>query len=391
MSQHVLIDNNTEPRELYSRGSYYIHNIETTNTWIEIDYTQLKANAMRIKTIIGNSIIMAVVKGNAYGHGLTLIGSMCDTIPEISWLCTALLSEALTLRKMGIVKPILVMGFIDNSLEQAIINDIDITIWSTKQAQEINNIAKKLNKKAYVHIKIDTGLGRLGIMPQKIKSLLAVIKKLSWIIVHGIFTHFSESNAHESSYTEKQIALFNQVLTTTIDSGFFIPLIHAANSAGYMNFPHARYTAIRTAASLFGLAETQSLGMKPIMQWKTRIAALKNIPTGQYIGYARTYITQKKTRIAVLPVGYADGYDRKLSNKGVVYIHNSPCNVIGRVCMNAVIVDVTHLNNKITVGDEVILLGNQPGCTADDIAANIGSFNREIVTRINPLIKRITI
>lgn len=359
-----------------------------TASWFELDAAAFAYNLSCIRTVVGpDKAIMAVVKANAYGHGLKEIGQLCERNPEVAWLCTASLSEALVLRAHGICKSILVMCFIDVAPEQAILNDIDLPVYTYEQARVLDDVARSLGALVYMHVKIDTGLSRLGVLPENALALIEQINQLSHVRIRGLWTHFSQSDDADPAYTLMQIERFDQVIAQCAGMLPESLLIHAANSAGAIRFGQARYTGVRVGAAMYGMGDARAVGVRPVVHWKTRVYEMRDLNAGVPVSYACTYITKRPTRMALLPVGYGDGYDRRLSNCGVVYIRGQQAPVIGRVCMNVVLVDVTDIPG-VCSGDEVILVGALSGCSVDDIARQTGALNRDIATGFSPFIDR---
>lgn len=368
------------------------------NTWVEINAHALEHNIKNYKAIVAPALLAPVIKSNAYGHGINTIAKILDNHRDVGLICVASLSEAIALRGMGIGKPLLVLSIIDADLQNAVMYDIDTIIYNLHDALELNAIAQRLNKQAKVHIKVDTGLSRLGLLQEEAIKLAQVIHALPAVILHGIFTHFASAESSNQAFTNQQISQFNRVIDILHDQGIWIPLKHTASSAATTANQASHFTMPRIGIGLYGLWPSQDnkeltalahpeFSLQPILTWKTRIIQIKEIPAGSHVGYNLTYQASRKTRIATLPIGYWDGYDRRLSNKGMVLINNQLAPVVGIVAMNLTMVDVTDI--QAAPGDEVTLLGNHPGVTAEDIAKHCKTINYEIVTRINPLINRI--
>ena len=369
-------------------------------TWIEINQKAFNHNIACFKKIIGPHVALApVIKSNAYGHGLNLIAELCEKNNNMQWLCTVSLSEAIQVRKYTPSKSILVLSIIDDDLERALEHAIDLVVYDISMVIALNDVAKKYNKKAYIHIKVDTGLSRLGVLHSQILDFITQVLKLEYIIIRALFTHLAESENNKSSFSHKQISLFNDIITRLESKNIQIPLKHISCSAALTTLPTSHFTLARLGIGIYGLWPSldnkkvvedkyPDFSLQPVLTWKTRIIQIKEIPALSYIGYDRTYLTLKPTKIAILPVGYWDGYDRLLSNKGFVLINNSLAPIRGRIAMNMMMVDVTNIASLQT-NDSVTLLGNNPLIDASNLANLCSTINYEITTKINPLLPRI--
>lgn len=367
-------------------------------TWLELDARAFDHNVQRYKKMVHPARLAVVVKSNAYGHGLYQIAQLAQNNANIDYLCTVSLSEAVALREHGISKPLLVLSILDDTLENACLYDIDVVIFSWQQALALHECARKHTKKINVHIKVDTGLTRLGIPYTHAVEFIQNVRHLSHVNVHGIFTHFAESEKTDQTFTRLQIERFNMVVTALKKEDIHIPLQHTSCSAAITSSQLSHFTMARAGIGIYGLwpsfenkemthQQFPSFSLKPVLTWKTTIMHVQEIEPGTSVGYDRTFVAHKAASIATLPVGYWDGYDRGLSNKGIVYIKNNPARVVGRVAMNLMMIDVSDINAR--VGDEVMLLGARDGITADNLANECNTINYEFVTRINPLLLRI--
>jgi len=355
-------------------------------TWIEVNLDAIAQNVRNIKKLIGEKTeLMAVVKGNAYGH------DVLEVVPVVlnngaTRLAVARLEEGIFLLKAGITVPILVLGLtLKQQAELLVSYSITPTVSEYEMIEELSKFAVKEERTAKVHLKVDTGMGRIGILPDHILDLVKKIKALKNIEIEGIFTHFSVADEKDKTYTEMQFKKFMDVLTVLENEGIRIPVKHVGNSAALLDLPHMCLDLVRPGISVYGLYPSRevqkTVKLIPAQAFKTRIVFLKELPTGEDISYGRTYTTKKKrTVVASLPVGYADGYNRLLSNQGEVLIKGRRFPVIGRVCMDQTMVDVTNLP-LVKVGDEVVLWGRQghEEITVEEIAEKIGTINYEIV------------
>ena len=322
------------------------------------------------------------------------IAAMVEQCPDVAWLFTAGIDEACLVRAQGCSKPILALAYSSNLFEEAINNTIDVAIYDHETVKALNACAAQLKKKARVHIKVDTGMSRLGVLPaevvQFVENIQACYKNIE---VYGIFTHLADTNNSDLSYTHNQLAQFDAVVEQLAGTGICSHVL----ASGSLFLPQ-KYPLVRVGTSLYGFWKSAvqkkrfqdkfpDLELQPVLTWKTRIIQIKTIPAGCSVGYNRTFFSSRQTTIAILPIGYADGYSRELSNKSHVIINGCPAPILGMVTMNLTVVDITDIAD-VTVGTEVILLGNYPGITATDLAQKLGTINNEIVTRISPTIPR---
>jgi len=355
-------------------------------TWVEINLDAIASNVKNIKKLIGEKKeLMAVVKGNAYGHDILEIAS--EVLNNgATRLAVARLEEGIFLRKSGITVPILILGLtLKQQAELLVSYNITPTVSEYEMIEKLSESAFKEDKIAKVHLKVDTGMGRIGIFPNHVLDFIKKVKILKNVEIEGIFTHFSVADEKDKTYTEKQFKKFMEVLTILEKKGVRIPVKHVGNSATLLDFPHMWLDLVRPGISIYGLYPSRevqkTVKLTPAHTFKTRIVFLKELPAGECISYGRTYTTNKRrTKVASLPVGYADGYNRLLSNQGEVLVRGRRFPVIGRVCMDQTMIDVTNLP-QVEIGDEVVLWGRQgqEEITAEEIAEKIGTINYEIV------------
>jgi len=364
-------------------------------SFVEISRSAILHNLKQYQKIVGKSVeVMPIVKSNAYGHGMVEVAKIVS--PKVKWIGVVSLGEALELRKNNIRKKIFVLSYAQSRyLEQGIKQNISLPVYDLKYAKLISKIAKKLKKNALIHIKVDTGTGRLGILPKDAFIFIKKIKEISNLKIEGIFSHFAASEENQK-YTKEQLDSFNNVLEKLEEERIKIPYKHFSCSAATLVAPKAHFNMVRIGLSLYGLWPSPQakklalknypwLKLKPALVWKTKIVQVKFLPKGKKIGYGCTYTAKKKIKMAVLAVGYWEGYNRHYSNNNDVVIKNKRCPVIGRVCMNLTMVDVSKVKN-VKAGDEVFLIGG--GVGADELAEKI-TINYEIVTQINPILPRI--
>ncbi|MDY3928148.1 MAG: alanine racemase [Clostridia bacterium] len=373
--------------------------IMNTRTWAEINLDALTENIKEIRRITNkDSMIMAVVKADAYGHGAvecakTLLDNGADR------LAVACLDEAIQLRHSGISAPILILGAsFDEEIPELIEYDITPTVFSIDFAEKLSCEAKKQGKNALIHIKLDTGMTRIGyvagVCDEDITDEIIAISKLDNIIVEGIFSHLSTSDEKDPSYTLLQFERFMKVCGIIEKKGLKIPVKHIANSAAIMMYPQMHLEMVRAGIILYGFypsddVDKTKLKLKKVMTLKSRITRIEEISDNRGVSYGKTYITKGKTKVATVAIGYADGYTRMLSGKAKVEVRGQIVDVIGRICMDQCMIDVTNVNN-INVGDEVIIFGADT-VTADSLAMWLGTINYEIICMISKRIPRVYI
>ncbi|GAB4518872.1 MAG: alanine racemase [Anaerolineae bacterium] len=366
----------------------------TRLTWVEIDSNALAQNVRILKNHIGADVtLMAVVKADAYGHG-AVVAAQTALLNGAECIGVSSLQEALELREAGIDAPILTMNYTPSYVvRQAIQQDITVTVYDLSVARAYDRIARELNKKLRVHLKIDTGMGRLGVLAADALALARHLNQMSYLTVEGIYTHFSCAG-EDVDYTREQLKTFKEVVRLLQSStGMKFKYTHAANSAGTLAHPEAHFNMVRVGVALYGLQPTVQTplpeGCQAVMTWKTVVAQVKTLPAGHPVGYGNTYVTSGDETIAILPVGYADGFRRAPQNWGKVLVHGQYAPVIGRVSMEKTIINVTHIPN-VTIGDEVVLLGRQREAviTAEDVAALLGTINYEVTCAVLPRVPR---
>jgi alanine racemase len=357
-----------------------------------VSKANLLHNLRQFRKVLGKSKLMAVVKSNAYGHGSFAVSAAIER--QVDYFGTASGAEALALRKFGIKKPILVLNyyFLDQ-VESLVKQNIALVVYNLDQAKAISSAAKKFKKKAKVHIKVGTGLSRLGVFAKDAVEFAKNIRKFSNIEIEGLFSHFAASE-DDPEYTMIQLNRFKQIIKDLEAGGISIPIKHIACTASSLAFPESHFDLCRIGIGIYGMKSYKStknkIALKPALSWQTQILAVKELPVGAYVGYGRTFQTKRKTKLAILPIGYFEGYDRRFSNNSIVLVSGRRCPVVGRVYMNLLSVDVTDAKNA-KAGDIAVLIGKQGSeeISADELASKIGTINYEIVTRINPQIPRI--
>jgi len=364
--------------------------------WAEIDLDNLAHNVREIRKITSpNSKIMAVVKADAYGHGIIKTSEVVLR-NGADCLGVAILDEALSLRERGFKVPIVILGYTPESdLEHVVANGLTQTVFNYRHGEALSREAVRQNKKAAVHIKIDSGMGRLGFLPcEESLQLVERILDLPGIYVEGVYSHLASADAPDRVYTLEQLESFFWFLDKMKERNINIPVKHVANSAGILNYPEAHLDMVRPGIILYGLlpsphVRTEGLSLKPVMSVKARVGSLKRIPAGSSIGYSCTYKLGKDCVIAVLPLGYADGYSVRFSNNSFVLLHGQRVPVVGRVCMDQIMVDASSVPG-VDIGDEAVLLGRQgqEEISADELAQLVGTINYEIVCMVSHRVPR---
>lgn len=364
----------------------------TRSVWAEVSLENIAFNVQQICRVIGaQSELMAVVKANAYGHGaLEVAHTLLSNGTQ--WLAVALPEEGVRLRRAGVSAPILVLGAVSaEELEVCVAQDLVVTVFEPHIAKLLSEAACRLQKMARVHIKVDTGMGRLGLPPHEAVDLVEMVQRLPGLEIQGVFTHFACADCPDLQYTQWQWRRFQQVMNTLRNKGIAIPYYHAANTAAALFFPQSHLDIVRVGLALYGMYpdSRRPVELRPALSLKTKVAFVKRVPSGSAISYESTYVTWKDTSIAVLPIGYADGLSRQLSNKGVVLIKGKACPIVGRVTMDHTLVDVGDL--PVQIGDDVILIGQDGSLsvTADDWARWSNTINYEVTCMLSSRVERI--
>ncbi len=357
-------------------------------------YVDLNAIAHNIKEIKERlnpeTQLMAVIKASGYGSGAdNIVNTLIDN--GVERLGVAIAEEGIQLREQGVSIPILILiQPFKTQLKKFLEYDLIPTITDYELAKELNDICQAVNKAVKIHIEVDTGMGRMGIPHEKAAELIADIGALKNIQVEGIYTHFACSDCN-AGYTRSQIQRFEAVLSGLKERGIGIPLKHACNSAAIINFPEAHYDIVRQGLMLYGYYPDQrlrdKLELKPSLTLKSKVAYIKEVPLGTPVSYNCTFTTERVSKIATIPIGYADGYRRELSNKGSVVINGCRAPIVGIVCMDMFMADVTHIPD-VKAGDEVILFDNS-NITVDEIAQLCRTINYEIISTVGSRVPRV--
>ncbi len=362
-----------------------------------IDLTAFRHNIAVVRSRIDlRTKIMAVVKANAYGHDMATI-ARAAVEEGVEYLGVARIDEALELRALGLSSPILVFELVmQDRFVQAIERDIDITVSSIEGARALNGIAERLLRKAKVHVKVDTGMGRLGLDPDLAPAEIETIHGLRWIEITGIYSHFATSEEPDRSFAVKQLSSFGDILEALKKRGLAFPLVHMANSGAILTMPDAQFTMVRPGIMLYGYSPRRgidsSFPLRPVMTLESEVTFVKRVRKGTPISYGRRYTAPTETRIATVPIGYGDGYSRRLTGSAEVLIRGARCKVAGTICMDHVMVDVGHVPD-VHEGDLVTLIGSQgkETITAWNVAEQLSTIPYEVTTGILPRVPRIAV
>ncbi len=371
-------------------------------SYLEISRENLIHNVKQFRNLIKKETkLSAVVKSNAYGHGDKEVVKIIS--PYVEYFQVNSTNELERIKKIT-KKPILVFGYVGkNDLSKAIKIGCILTAFDFKHLLLINESARKLNKKQKVHLAIDSHLGREGFIPREVEKILPEIKKMKNIIIDGIYSHFANiEDTANFSHAQKQIDEYQKVCDIFKKNGFKKIKTHISATSGVLVYEQGKglNNIVRIGIGLYGSWPSEYLEkkwnkkiiLKPALRFITHIAQIKILPKGHSVGYGLTYVAKKETKVAVIPIGYADGYDRGLSNNGEVLIKGTRCKVLGRVAMNMFVVDISHLKD-VQAEDEVVLMGHQEKgkITAEEIAKKIDTINYEVITRLNPFLPRIVV
>ncbi|HPH94257.1 MAG TPA: alanine racemase [Anaerolineaceae bacterium] len=366
-------------------------NTELYSTWIEVNLDAIRHNVRKLK-LISQRPIMAIVKGNAYGHGL-VEASRAAVEAGADWLGVARIEEALPLRQAGLHCGILVLGYTPPAqIPMAVVHRISVAAFDEAQAEEYASRARSCGGQLDVHAKIDSGMGRLGARAEEAADFVRDLNRIPGLQVEGLFTHYARSDEPDSDFTEYQYKRFKGVVDELEAEGILPPWVHSANSAAILYHPDTLFNLVRCGITIYGLHPSPEAplppGFIPALTWKARLTSIKTLPAGHRVSYGTSYVTRYKERIGVIPVGYADGFRRQKPN--VVLLHGRMVKVIGRVCMDQTMLQLDEVP-EARVGDEVIIIGRQGEreISADDAAARWETNNYDAVCGLAARIPRI--
>ncbi len=364
-------------------------------TWVEIDLEAIANNVRLLANLAAPAKVMAILKADAYGHGMVKVA---QTVLRngASWVGVATLGEGLQLREAGVDAPILVLSYLPAwQAHEAVQHNIRATVFTREIVEAFSQAAEDVNQTAYVHVKVDSGMGRLGLLPPEVLPFMQQISRLPRLKVEGMYTHFATADEADLTHARNQLRCFNEVLSQLDEAGLRPPLVHAANTGGMLNLPESRFDMIRPGIGIYGLnpsADTHiPTGFCPALTFKSTIGQVKTLPPNSPIGYGATYRTKGEETIAIIPVGYADGFRRSPHTWGEVLVKGQRAPLVGRVSMDQSAINISHIPN-VRQGDEVVLIGSQgqETITADEVADHLGTVSYEVVSELLARIPRIS-
>jgi alanine racemase len=377
-------------------------------TWAEIDLSAIAHNVRELRRIIEPRVrLMLAVKANAYGHGAVRV-ARTGLENGADQLGVARIAEGIELRRAGIRAPILIFGYTPPGLVPVVVDhDLTASVFSMQGAAQMD-AALSGGRRLKVHLKVDTGMGRMGMLPDQRRCVpggvdpgpgavheVLAIAALKNLHLEGLWTHFAVSDEADKTYTRQQLHLFEELIQSLKDEGLNIAMHHAANSGAIIDMPESHLDMVRAGISVYGLypsrdVDINKVHLRPALTLKARIAHVKQVPAGTRISYGGTWQSSRPTTIATVPVGYGDGYSRSLSNRGQMLVHGQRASIVGRVCMDLTMLDVGHIDN-VRVEDEVVIIGRQGDevISADEVAAQLNTINYEVVTALMPRVPRI--
>ena len=372
---------------------------EYSRVYAQIDLDAIAHNLEYIgRQIESHARVLAVVKCDGYGHGSVPIARAIENMEIVGGFATATAEEAMELRRAGIHKPILILGYtFPYAYEELIRQGVQLTVFREDTLECLETAAKRVGKKALVHVKVDTGMGRIGIHPgEENLAFLQRIAGSEYLELEGIFTHFAKADEREMSYTQEQLKRFNSFVTLAQEHlGMRIPCCHAANSAGIIRVEEAHLDLVRAGIILYGLYPSEDMAgeakwLRPALSLHSHLVYVKEVGSGQSISYGGTFTADRKMRVGTVPVGYGDGYPRSLSSRGYVLIQGRRAPILGRVCMDQFMVDLSELP-QVTEGEPVVLIGRdgQEEITVGELGALSGRFNYELMCDLSPRVPRV--
>ncbi len=393
----ALLADDADRQRLVQRGGGEESSItfaeSTRPSWVEVDLDALASNVRGLKRLVGADVTLtAVVKADAYGAGAVAVARTA-LLNGAGYLAVSSIYEAMELRDAGIEAPILILSYVPPAeIRQAVRHRIAVTLYDLDLARAYHRAALEAGGRLIAHIKVDTGMGRLGVMPAQAMAFFRHVMQMDGVEIEGLYTHFAAAD-DDPELTNEQLRVFRSVVKPLRASGVELKYIHAANSAATLAFPEAHFNMVRVGLAMHGLSPSETVRVpadfRPVLAWKTAVAQVKTLPPNHGVGYGHTYHTSGEERIAILPVGYADGFRRAPANWGHVLIHGQFAPLVGRVSMEKSAVNVTHIAD-VVVGDEVVLLGAQgeQRIHADDVAVRLGTVSYEVLCSVLPRVPR---
>lgn len=363
--------------------------------WVEIDLDAIAFNCQQIKKWIGEKTeLMAVIKGNAYGHGIAMVAKTALENGATRF-AAARVDEGVVVRQAGIDAPVLVLGYVPaEEMETVVKWRITPPIMHWHTAKAVSEISSSQGVVTPIHVKVDTGMGRFGLMPNEVVDFVKGLIELPGIRLEGLYTQFAVADEADKTYTYKQFEIYKGVLKDLEEAGIHIPIRHVCNSAATLNFPEMHLDMVRCGTAIYGHYPSpvtdHSVPLRPAMALKSRVGRIRTLPAGSSISYGRTYTTTRPTTVALVPIGFGDGLSRQLSNKGSVLIKGKRAPIVGRVCMDQCIVDVSGIP-EAQQDDEVVLFGQQDGAeiTAEEIASLMDSINYVVLAAVSARVPRV--
>jgi alanine racemase len=363
--------------------------------WAEVDLAALADNVRTVRSRMApGTLLLAVVKANAYGHGAAMV-ARAAVAAGAEWLAVATLEEASGLREAGISAPVLVMGpLAPGSEARALGLDVRLCVYEPEGLARLAAAADAAGGTARVHLKVDTGMGRLGCPRDEAMILARRVRETPGLELEALWTHFAEADDPASPRTAAQLQRFLDVVAELAVAGIRPPILHAANSAALLNFPSTQLVLARCGLPLYGYSSSQvrveGLELRPVLAWKARVVAVRDLTAGERVGYGGTFTAASPTRVATISTGYADGYPRALSNRGELLLRGQRVPVVGRVSMDFITVDTSSLP-EVALGDEVVIIGRQGDetITADDLATSLDTISWEVLTALGPRVERV--
>ncbi len=373
------------------------YNKQLRPVWAEVDLAAIRHNIAEIKRLVGPAVeVMAVVKAEAYGHGAIPV-ARAALAAGASWLGVSLPEEGIALRQAGLTAPILIFSPLQldrNQVAAVVAHDLTACVCWLDAVVALSEEAVRAGKEAAVHVKIDSGMGRVGIRPEEAVEFVSALRRLPGIKIDGIFSHLATADERDKAYARVQMENFARALADLKERGLTPRKIHLANSAAVIDLPQSCYNLVRPGIVTYGLYPSdevakEKLRLEPAFALKARVSFVKRVPPGSGISYGQRYHTERETTIATIPIGYADGWTRRLTHKAQALVNGKKYPIVGTICMDQCMIDVG--DEPVAIGQEIVLIGSQGGATisVDDVAAQLGTINYEIICMISDRVPRI--